>query len=131
MFGNSNANSPNNAATFLPLINNERAVKSSTLREGLARLKLFAMVMWRNDTTVKPKESSHFQFFYPDQVGLGLFLKMFIKIFRPLKLSLSKSPPYTCKTGLDLDTSKIKEHSTGWKWRGTTWTFNLAGSHKM
>ena len=69
MFGNSNANSPNNAATFLPLINNERAVKSSTLREGLARLKLFAMVMWRNDTTVKPKESSHFQFFYPDQVG--------------------------------------------------------------
>ena len=68
-----NTNSPNNAATFLPLINNERAVKSPTLREGLARLKLFVMVMWRNDTTVKPKESSHFQFFYPDQVVQALY----------------------------------------------------------
>ena len=58
-----------NTAKFLPLINNERAVKSSTLRKGLARLKLFVMVMWRNDTTVKPKESSHFQFFYPNQVA--------------------------------------------------------------
>ena len=63
-------------------------------------------------------------------------LKAFIKtdsskILRQLKLNLWKSPQFTCKTALDLDTSKIEEHFTGWKWKETTWTFNLAGSHRM
>jgi len=42
-------------------------VKSASVREGVARLKLFVMIMWRNDTMIKPKESSHFQFYRPGQ----------------------------------------------------------------
>ena len=33
-------------ARFLPLVNNEGAAKSEEVREGLARLQLFVMVMW-------------------------------------------------------------------------------------
>ena len=58
------------SARFLPLINNARPVKSASVREGVARLKLFVMIMWRNDTMIKPKESSHFQFYRPGQVHL-------------------------------------------------------------
>ena len=60
----------NTSARFLPLVNNARPVKSASVREGVARLKLFVMIMWRNDTMIKPKESSHFQFYRPGQVGL-------------------------------------------------------------
>jgi len=54
-------------ARFLPLVNNARSVKSASVKKGIARLKLFVMIMWRNDTMIKPKESSHFQFYRPGQ----------------------------------------------------------------
>ena len=58
------------SARFLPLVNNARPVKSASVRDGIARLKLFVMIMWRNDTMIKPKESSHFQFYRPGQVHM-------------------------------------------------------------
>ena len=57
------------SARFLPLVNNARSIKSTSVREGVARLRLFVMIMWRNDTMIKPKESSHFQFYRPGQVS--------------------------------------------------------------
>ena len=61
-------------ARYLPLINNARDAKSASIREGITRLRLFVMIMWRNDTMVTPRESSHFQFYRSGQVFLPLFL---------------------------------------------------------
>ena len=70
-FGQTSFPSP---ARYLPLINNARDAKSASIKEGITRLRLFVMIMWRNDTMVTPRESSHFQFYRSGQVFLSLFL---------------------------------------------------------
>ncbi|EZF10765.1 hypothetical protein H112_07974 [Trichophyton rubrum D6] len=47
-------------SNFLADINNERAVKNTKYRENLMKLNKFVMYMFKDDTTVIPKESAFF-----------------------------------------------------------------------
>lgn len=52
---------------FLAEINNAKSTKHAAYRNSLARLDNFVMILWKNDTFVKPRESCHFKFYAPGQ----------------------------------------------------------------
>lgn len=52
---------------FLADINNELDEKNDLYKNALANLENLVLVMWDNDTTIVPKESSHFGFYVLDQ----------------------------------------------------------------
>jgi len=52
---------------FLAVINNARLEKQKEFKENLAGLDNFVMIAWKNDTFIKPRKSSHFEFYEPGQ----------------------------------------------------------------
>merc|ERR1712025_1538618 len=52
---------------FIADINNERAVKDETYKENLVKLENLVLVKNLDDTTVEPRETSHFEFYAPGQ----------------------------------------------------------------
>lgn len=56
-----------NTSSFLPDINNEKAVKNATYRLNLISANTVTLVMAQQDHTVVPKESAWFQFFAQGQ----------------------------------------------------------------
>merc|ERR1711970_1518338 len=52
---------------YLGVINNEREEKNQDYKDRMLQLENFVMLMWENDTTVIPKETSHFETYVPGQ----------------------------------------------------------------
>jgi len=52
---------------FLAVVNNEKEDKNSFYKDRMLQLDNFVMVMWEGDTTVIPRETSHFEFYNPGQ----------------------------------------------------------------
>merc|ERR1712079_785496 len=52
---------------FIADINNERPLKNETYKENLLKLENLVLVKNSDDTTVEPRETSHFEFYAPGQ----------------------------------------------------------------
>ena len=52
---------------YLGVVNNEKEEKNPDYKDRMVQLANFVMVMWEEDTTVIPKETSHFETFVPGQ----------------------------------------------------------------
>jgi len=52
---------------YLALVNNEKEDKNQDYRDRMLQLENFVMVMWEDDTTVIPRETSHFETYKPGQ----------------------------------------------------------------
>ena len=52
---------------YLAVVNNEKEDKNSDYKDRMLQLENFVMVKWEGDTTVIPKETSHFEFYVPGQ----------------------------------------------------------------
>merc|ERR1712095_58618 len=66
---------------FIAEVNNEKAEKNASYAINLAQLENFVMVKHNQDSMVEPRESGHFEFYYPGQAD----------VIQPLK----ESPIYT------------------------------------
>jgi len=66
---------------FIAEINNEKAVKNESYAINLSSLENFVMVKHNQDSMVEPRESGHFEFYYPGQAD----------VLQPLR----ESPIYT------------------------------------
>jgi len=52
---------------FIADINNERSMKNETYKANLVKLENLVLVKNLDDTTVEPRETSHFEFYAPGQ----------------------------------------------------------------
>merc|ERR1712098_132151 len=52
---------------YLGVVNNEKEDKNQDYKDRMVQLDNFVMVMWEDDTTVIPRETSHFETYAPGQ----------------------------------------------------------------